>query len=75
MNPSLNQLFSINVRSYREAAGLSQEKLAEYAGLHRTYIGHVERGEANVTLEVVEAVAAALGTDSATLFHDAGKNG
>ena len=75
MIQNLNQLFSINVRSYREAAGLSQEKLAEQAGLHRTYVGQVERGEANVTLEVVQALATALGTDPGTLLVNAGKNG
>ena len=49
-----------NVRSRREALGLSQERLAAVAGLHRTYIGGVERGERNVSLDNIVAIAHAL---------------
>ena len=52
--------FAANVKSLRLKRGLSQEELAEKAGLHRTYIGSVERGERNVTLESAERIAAAL---------------
>jgi predicted transcriptional regulator len=46
---------------------LSQERLAELAGLHRTYIGHLERGEVNVALYNIVRVAAALRIDPADL--------
>jgi transcriptional regulator with XRE-family HTH domain len=44
------QEFGNQVRKYRSLLGISQEKLAELSGLHRTYIGHVERGEVNISL-------------------------
>lgn len=43
--------------------GLSQEELADKCGLHRTYIGAVERGERNVTLSSLEAISSALNVD------------
>jgi len=52
--------FGKNVRQYRIGRGLSQEKLAEKAGLHRTYIGMIERAEKNITLLNVEKIANAL---------------
>ncbi|HEX9969382.1 MAG TPA: helix-turn-helix transcriptional regulator [Acidimicrobiales bacterium] len=51
------------VRSAREDARLSQETLGEKAGMHRTYIGHLERGEVNPTLYSIVVVAHALGRD------------
>ena len=45
------------VRNYRIDKGLSQEKLAELSGCHPTYIGQVERGEKNATLESIEKIA------------------
>jgi transcriptional regulator with XRE-family HTH domain len=50
-----------NIRSLRESAGISQEQLGRRAGLHRTYVGGVERGERNVTLSTLEKLAGALG--------------
>lgn len=51
------------VRSAREDAHLSQEKLGEKANMHRTYIGHLERGEVNPTLYSIVVIAHALGRD------------
>ena len=55
--------FGTNVRKYRKAQGLSQEKLAELAGVHRTYIGMIERAEKNITLSNIELIANALRVD------------
>ncbi|HVF76138.1 MAG TPA: helix-turn-helix transcriptional regulator [Acidimicrobiales bacterium] len=55
------------VRASRKASRLSQEKLGELAGLHRTYIGHLERGEVNPSLNNIIRVAAALDVDPADL--------
>lgn len=52
--------FGIRVRELRIAQGLSQEVLAQKAGLHRTYIGGIERGERNVSLINIEKIASAL---------------
>lgn len=52
--------FGSSIRLQRKAQGLSQEKLAELAGLHRTYIGMIERAEKNITLINIEKIALAL---------------
>ncbi|OGD94159.1 transcriptional regulator [Candidatus Curtissbacteria bacterium RIFCSPHIGHO2_12_FULL_38_9b] len=54
------KFFGKRVREERLKKGLSQEKLAELAGVHRTYIGMIERGEKNITLENINKVAKAL---------------
>lgn len=46
---------------YREGRGLSQEDFAAMCGLHRTYVGSVERGERNVTLSTLEVFASVMG--------------
>jgi len=56
---SLKNVFSSNVRKYRLELELSQEELAEMVGVHRTYIGSVERGERNVTINVIEKICTA----------------
>jgi len=56
----LKNIFSNNVRKYRIKQNLSQEELAEKAGVHRTYIGSVERGERNITINVMEKICMAL---------------
>ena len=61
------------IRNYRTKLGLSQEKLAEYAGCHETYIGQVERGEKNATLESIEKIASALGVPLSQLFEKLGE--
>ncbi|NKF20868.1 helix-turn-helix domain-containing protein [Solimonas marina] len=57
----LVEVFAQNVRRLRMERGLSQEALAELAGVHRTYIGMLERCEKNVTIYNIERLAAALG--------------
>lgn len=54
------ELFGQNVRKLRVERGLSQEQLADKAGLHRTYIGMIERAEKNITLCNIEKIANAL---------------
>ena len=56
----IKQLFGDGVRKRRLELDLSQEKLAEKASLHRTYIGDVERGERNISLENIEKITQAL---------------
>jgi len=50
-----------NIRTMREHRGLSQEKLAALADLHRAYVGQIERGEKNIGLKNLEKIAKALG--------------
>ncbi|MDX2206458.1 MAG: helix-turn-helix transcriptional regulator [Gemmatimonadales bacterium] len=50
-----------NLRATRQAARISQEELAARAGLHRTYVGSVERGERNISIDNIERLAGALG--------------
>lgn len=57
----LTAILATNLQSFRRAQSLSQEALAELCGLHRTYVGSVERGERNVTLSTLEAFSNALG--------------
>jgi transcriptional regulator with XRE-family HTH domain len=56
------------VRDARVAAGLSQERLADVSGLHRTYVGSVERGERNVSVGSLFVIADALGCDAANFL-------
>ena len=59
-NCKLVGIFASNVRRLRLEAGMSQEELAERAGVHRTYVGMLERGEKNVTIYNIERIAMAL---------------
>jgi transcriptional regulator with XRE-family HTH domain len=60
--------FGAKVRRLRQAKDLSQEAFADICGLHRTYVGAIERGERNVSLENIEKIAKALGLSIASLF-------
>ena len=60
------------IRNYRTSAGLSQEKLAELSGCHPTYIGQLERGEKNATIESVDKIASALNISLSKLFEQLG---
>jgi transcriptional regulator with XRE-family HTH domain len=57
------------VRRERKARGISQEALAREAGLHRTYVGSVERGTRNVSIDNIERLARALGLDPVELMR------
>lgn len=63
--------FGARLRQLRTAKELSQEALAEHAGLHRTFISMVERGKRNVTIATVEKLARALKCRMADLMPDA----
>lgn len=60
-------VFGQNVRKIRTQAGLSQEELADRAQLHRTYISSIERGQRNVSIENIFAIATALGVSPTEL--------
>ena len=59
-----------NIRALRARDGLSQEALADLVGLHRTYVGSVERSERNVSLDNVEKLAGALNVDISELLAE-----
>ncbi|MGR7564782.1 MULTISPECIES: helix-turn-helix domain-containing protein [Enterobacteriaceae] len=65
---NIKEILAENVRVYRNINGLSQEQLAEISGLHRTYIGSVERKERNVTLNTLICLAKALNTSVPNLL-------
>jgi transcriptional regulator with XRE-family HTH domain len=56
------------VRAFREARGWSQEQLGEHIGLHRTAVGHVERGELNIGLNTIVKLARGLTIDPGELL-------
>jgi transcriptional regulator with XRE-family HTH domain len=66
--PAHRLAFGARIRELRQEQGLSQEGLAERAGLHRNYVGGVERGERNVGLDNIHSIAEALRVDVAFLF-------
>lgn len=68
-NSKLVSVFAENVRRLRLEAGLSQETLAELAGVHRTYVGMLERCEKNVTIYNIERIAGALKVEAADLLR------
>ena len=74
-SPSPKKLFASNLRRLRIATGFSQEALAERAGLHRTYVSSIERGERNVSLENIFRLAEALGADPRDLLAPEKKAG
>ncbi|PYS81757.1 MAG: XRE family transcriptional regulator [Acidobacteria bacterium] len=67
-NPLLKK-FGVRIRELRKDAGISQEKLAELAELHRTYVSGVERGERNASLTSIARIAKALNVSLSKLFE------
>ena len=61
--------FGDRIRKERLKLGLSQEQLAGRAGVHRTYIGMIERAEKNITLENIQKIAKALNINICNLFE------
>ena len=68
MVTDIKSRFGERLREVREKRGISQERLAGIAGLHRTYVSLIERGERNVTIETIEKLATALDVEMATLM-------
>jgi transcriptional regulator with XRE-family HTH domain len=60
----------LNLRRLRQQKGWSQAQLAELADIHPNYIGYIERGERNVTIQKLAQIAKALQCTPAELFHD-----
>lgn len=67
----LLRVLSANVRTLRVRAGLSQEELAARADLHRTYVGAIERGERNITIQSLDRLARVLNVPADALLREA----
>jgi transcriptional regulator with XRE-family HTH domain len=67
---STRHILAENLRRLRLENGLSQEKLGELAGLHRTYVGSIERAERNVSIDNIEALARALDVSVVALLDE-----
>ena len=65
----LQRTFGANLRAYRSARGLSQEAFADMAGVHRTYMGGIERGERNLTLRSVETLCERIGANPLAMLQ------
>jgi transcriptional regulator with XRE-family HTH domain len=59
----------MNLRAHRHSRGLSQEAFADILGVHRTYLGGIERGEHNLTLKSVERIADRIGIEPMALLR------
>jgi transcriptional regulator with XRE-family HTH domain len=69
MEGDLQRALGVNLRAHRLAQGLSQEAFADFVGVHRTYMGGLERGERNLTLKSVEKLADKLGVEPLSLLQ------
>jgi transcriptional regulator with XRE-family HTH domain len=67
---SARRIFAENLRKARLAKELSQEALAELSGLHRTYVGSVERAERNVSIDNMERLSAAVSVSLTNLLKE-----
>ena len=70
MSSKARKVFAKRLRQIRQIKGLSQEELADRAGLHRTYVGSVERSERNVSIDNMERLAQALEVDITELLRE-----
>lgn len=68
MEGELQRAVGRNLKAHREALGMSQEDFAQELGVHRTYMGGVERGERNLTLRSLERLAGRVGVDPLALL-------
>lgn len=68
MEGDLQRIAGANIRAIRKKRGVSQEQLADALGVHRTYMGGVERGERNLTLRSLERLAQRMGVDPVSLL-------
>jgi len=69
VSSNARRIFAQKLRQIRQIKGLSQEELADIAGLHRTYVGSVERSERNVSIDNMERLANALEVDITELLR------
>lgn len=67
--PDIRKLVGSKIRDYRKFKGLSQDQLGEICGFHFSYIGGVERGERNISLENIAKIAEALDVEPKMFFH------
>ena len=67
---SLLHIFASNVKKYRIEKGLTQEALADLAGLHRTYISAIERERRNISIDNIESIARSLDVEPYLLFQN-----
>lgn len=70
---TIQEEFGARIRQLRKKRGWTQEQLAEAAGRHWTYVGGIEHGERNVTLQVAADIASALAVDIEDLFRGLGR--
>jgi len=68
--PKYRKILGENIRTHRRNMGWSQEKLAEKSDLHHNYIGDIERGEENVSVDALRRIAVALGVRLTDLVRD-----
>lgn len=71
METVLSHAFGIAVRARRESQGISQERLAAMAGIHRTYVSSVELGKVRLGLDIAKKIADGLGISLSVLVADA----
>ena len=67
---SIAKIIGDRIRAYRNQKGWSQEYLAEKADVHHTYIGQLERGEKNATIESISKIAGTLGVSLSSFFEN-----